>query len=59
MPKTISVNVLGFPDKDRRMIRNILSVASHQEVVYQSLIDSGEGADIFIVNADGCLGSGL
>jgi CRP-like cAMP-binding protein len=52
MPKTISVNVMGFPDKDRRMIRNILSVASHQEIVYQSLIDSGEGADIFIVNAD-------
>lgn len=34
------------------MIRNILSVASHQDVVYHSLTDSGEGADIFIVNAD-------
>jgi hypothetical protein len=52
MPKTISVNVMGFPEKDRRMIRNILSVASQQEVVYHSLTDSGEGADIFIVNAD-------
>jgi hypothetical protein len=52
MPKTVSVNVMGFPEKDRRMIRNILSVASQQEVVYHSLTDSGEGADIFIVNAD-------
>jgi hypothetical protein len=52
MPKTVSVNVMGFPEKDRRMIRNILSVASQQDVIYHSLTDSGQGADIFIVNAD-------
>ncbi|MDQ5908864.1 MAG: Cyclic nucleotide-binding protein [Pseudomonadota bacterium] len=52
MSKTMAVNVLGFPEKDRRMIRNILSVASNQDVIYKWLADSAEAADIFIVNAD-------
>lgn len=52
MPKTIAVNVLGFPEKERRMIRNILSVAGNQDVVYKEVTDTGESTDIFIVNAD-------
>lgn len=52
MPKTVSVNVLGFPEKDRRMIRNILSVAGNQDVVYKWTTENSEVADIFIVNAD-------
>lgn len=34
------------------MIRNILSVASNQDAAYKWSDDNGEGADIFIVNAD-------
>lgn len=52
MPKTVIVNVIGFPEKDRRMIRNILSVASNQDVAYQLTDDGGKSAGIFIVNAD-------
>jgi hypothetical protein len=43
---------MGFPEKERRMIRNILSLAGNQEVVYKWVAESGEVADIFIVNAD-------
>lgn len=52
MPKVLSANILGFPDKDRRMIRNILSVAGSRDVTYRSCVSSTETADIFIVNAD-------
>lgn len=52
MSKTMSVNVLGFPERDRRMIRNILSVAGTQDVVYKWTAENSETADIFIVNAD-------
>ena len=52
MPKIVSVNVLGFPEKDRRMIRNILSVAGNQEAVYKWTTENSEVADIFVVNAD-------
>lgn len=52
MPKTVIVNVIGFPEKDRRMIRNILSVASNQDVAYQMTDDGGKSTGIFIVNAD-------
>lgn len=52
MPKTAIVNVIGFPERDRRMIRNILSVASNQDVTYQMADDGGKSTGIFIVNAD-------
>ncbi len=52
MPKTVSVNVMGFPEKDRRMIRNILSIAGTQAIVYKWTVESTETTDIFIVNAD-------
>ena len=52
MPKIVSVNVLGFPEKDRRMIRNILSVAGNQEAVYKWTTENSEVADIFVVNAN-------
>jgi hypothetical protein len=52
MQKTVIVSVLGFPERDRRMIRNILSLASNQDVTYQMTEDSGRSVSIFIVNAD-------
>lgn len=52
MPTSLSVNVLGFPDKDRRMIRSILSVAGGRDIVYSFCVSSSDAADIFIVNAD-------
>ena len=52
MARTACVNVLGFPEKDRRMIRNILSVAGNQEVTYRWVAETGEHTDIFIVNTD-------
>ena len=52
MPKTVIVSVLGFPERDRRMIRNILSVASNQDVTYQMTEDSGKSVGVFVVNAD-------
>lgn len=52
MLQTVSVNVLGFPEKDRRMIRNILSVAGNQDVLYKWSNEDLQTADMFIVNAD-------
>ncbi|HRF43878.1 MAG TPA: cyclic nucleotide-binding domain-containing protein [Candidatus Competibacteraceae bacterium] len=52
MPKIVIVSVIGFPEKDRRMIRNILSVASNQDVAYQITDNGGKSTGIFIVNAD-------
>lgn len=52
MPKAVIVSVIGFPEKDRRMIRNILSVASNQDVAYQMTDEGGKSTSIFIVNAD-------
>ncbi|MCC7221675.1 MAG: cyclic nucleotide-binding domain-containing protein [Candidatus Contendobacter sp.] len=51
-PRSITVNAIGFLDKDRRMIRNILSVASNKDYSYQLAIASGEVAEVVIVNAD-------
>lgn len=50
--KTVTVNTIGFMEKDRRMIRNILSLASNREHAYQLALGSQEAADIMIVNAD-------
>lgn len=50
--KTMMVNVIGFMERDRRMIRNILSVASNNECGYHMASGSHELADILIVNAD-------
>ncbi len=50
--KTMTVSVIGFMEKDRRMIRNILSVASNNECAYLMTVGGHELADILIVNAD-------
>lgn len=50
--KTITVNVIGFVERDRRMIRNILSVASNNECAYLMAGADHELVDILIVNAD-------
>lgn len=52
MPQTVTVNVLGFPERDRRMIRNILSVAGTHDTVYKWSNEALQVADLFIVNAD-------
>ncbi|MCP5158794.1 MAG: cyclic nucleotide-binding domain-containing protein [Gammaproteobacteria bacterium] len=52
MPKTVIVNVIGFPERERRMIRNILSVASNQNLTYQMTDTGGKSTDVFVVNAD-------
>ncbi len=49
--KAVSVNVIGFTEKERRMIRNILSAISNQGYMYALALDD-ESADIVIVNAD-------
>lgn len=49
--KAVGVNVIGFTEKERRMIRNILSAISNQGHMF-SLSVGGEPADIVIVNAD-------
>ena len=50
--RTMTVNAIGFLEKDRRMIRNILSVASSKDCSYQLATASGEVAEIILVNAD-------
>ena len=50
--RPITVNAIGFLEKDRRMIRNILSVASNKDYSYQLTMIGGEAADIVIVNTD-------
>lgn len=50
--KTMTVNVIGFMERDHRMIRNILSVASNNECGYLMAGGNHELADILIVNAD-------
>lgn len=50
--KMVTVNTIGFMDKDRRMIRNILSLASSRDQSYHLVSGSHESADIMIVNAD-------
>ncbi len=50
--RSITVNAIGFLEKDRRMIRNILSVASNKDYTYLLATSSGEIADTVIVNAD-------
>ncbi len=50
--KTITVNVIGFMERERRMIRNILSVASNNECTYLMAGAGHELVDILIVNAD-------
>ena len=50
--RSITVNAIGFLEKDRRMIRNILSIASNKDYTYLLATSSGEIADTLIVNAD-------
>jgi hypothetical protein len=50
--RSITVNAIGFLEKDRRMIRNILSIASNKDYTYLLATSTGEIADIVIVNAD-------
>lgn len=50
--KSMTVNVIGFMEKDRRMIRNILSVSSNNEFSYLLSAAIDDPADIVIVNAD-------
>ena len=50
--KSTTVNTIGFAEKDRRMIRNVLSVASSNEFSYLLSLGVDEPADIVIVNAD-------
>ncbi len=49
---TMTVKVIGFMEKDCRMIRNILSVASNNECTYLMASSGHELADILLVNAD-------
>ena len=50
--KTLTIAAIGFMEKDRRMIRNILSLASNKDQTYQLALSSQESADMAIVNAD-------
>ena len=50
--RSITVNAIGFLEKDRRMIRNILSIASNKDYTYFLATSAGEVADSVIVNAD-------
>ena len=50
--RSIVVNAIGFLEKDRRMIRNILSIASSKDHSYMLATSTGEIADIVIINAD-------
>ncbi len=50
--KMVTVSTIGFMEKDRRMIRNILTLASNREQTYQLALSSQDPADIMIVNAD-------
>lgn len=52
MTRTVTVNIIGLVQKDYRMIRNIMSLASSKDHTYQLVTDSQEPADIVIVNAD-------
>ena len=40
--KTVTVNTMGFVEKDHRMIRNILSLASTKELTYQLVVGGRE-----------------
>lgn len=50
--KVVTVNTIGFVDRERRMIRNILSVASNNEVSYQLVENPRAAAGVAIINAD-------
>ena len=50
--KTITVNVIGFMERECRMIRNILSMASNNECTYLMADAGHELVDVLIVNAD-------
>lgn len=52
MNKTVTVNAIGLVEKECRMIRNILSLASGKDQTYRLAMDSAEPADLVIVNAD-------
>ena len=49
---TVTVNAIGFAERDRRMIKNILSLASHKDLAYLLVADTREAAAVAIVNAD-------
>ena len=44
--RSITVNAIGFLEKDRRMIRNILSVASNKDYSYQLTMIGGEAVTV-------------
>lgn len=50
--KPVTVNAIGFVERDRRMIKNILSLAGNKERTYLLVADTHESAEIVIVNAD-------
>ncbi|PIE83448.1 MAG: hypothetical protein CSA09_00815 [Candidatus Contendobacter odensis] len=53
MPTTITiVNAIGFEKRDRRIIRNILSVISNRDCAYHMATGNHEPASIVLVNAD-------
>jgi hypothetical protein len=52
MSRTVTVNVIGMAEKDCRMIRNVLSLASTKEQSYRLVIDGRERAEVIMVNAD-------
>ena len=51
MSRTVTVNVIGMAEKDCRMIRNVLSLASTKEQSYRLVIDGRERAEVIMVNA--------
>ena len=50
--KAVTVNAIGFMERERRMIKNILSLASNKEQAYLLVADTHESAEMVIVNAD-------
>ncbi|MBK8537129.1 MAG: cyclic nucleotide-binding domain-containing protein [Candidatus Competibacteraceae bacterium] len=52
MTRIVIVNAIGLPEKDCRMIRNILSLAGSKDQSYRLAVNSVEQADIVIINAD-------
>ncbi|MBE2294210.1 MAG: cyclic nucleotide-binding domain-containing protein [Phycisphaerales bacterium] len=50
--ETMTVGAIGFVEKESRMIRNVLSLASNNEYTYQMVIGDQKSANLMIVNAD-------
>ena len=50
--ETMTVGAIGFVEKESRMIRNVLSLASNNEYTYQMVIGDQKSANLMIINAD-------